>query len=113
MRSLHLEQACQPSTNPLVFYCNPMSKSSDKNQLNIRLDPEINVLLEAEMQRVLARKEKIRQDAGPEEYDLLHGKPTAPTRVETAKRILSHALIKLNPPLPETINVTANDNPNQ
>ena len=90
-----------------------MSKSSDSNQLNIRLDPEINVLLEAEMQRVLARKEKIRQSVGPEEYDLLHGKPTAPTRVETAKRILSHALIKLNPPLPETIDVTANDNSNQ
>ena len=87
-----------------------MSKSSDSNQLNIRLDPEINDLLEAEMQQVLARKEKIRQSVGPEEYARLHGKPTAPTRVETAKRILSHALIKLNPPLPEDpIDVIAND----
>ena len=91
-----------------------MSKSSDSNQLNIRLDPEINLLLEAEMHQVLIRKEKIRQDVGPEEYDLLHGTPTPPTRVETAKRILTHALIKLNPPLPnDPIDVTANDNSNQ
>jgi len=87
-----------------------MSKSSDKNQLNIRLDPEINELLEAEMHKVLAKKEKIRQDTGPEEYDLIYGKPTAPTRVETAKRILTQKLIELNPPLPEDpIDVIAND----
>ena len=87
-----------------------MSKSSDKNQLNIRLDPEINVLLEAEMHKVLAKKEKIRQDTGLEEYDLIYGKPTAPTRVETAKRILTQKLIELNPPLPEDpIDVIAND----
>ena len=87
-----------------------MSKSSDKNQLNIRLDPEINVLLEAEMNKVLAKKEKVRQDVGPDEFDLLYGKPKAPTRVETAKKLLSIKLIELNPPLPEDpIDVIAND----
>tara|TARA_R100001443_G_scaffold47135_1_gene59818 strand:+ start:342 stop:599 length:258 start_codon:yes stop_codon:yes gene_type:complete len=64
----------------------------DPNQISMRLDEDVNELLEQLRQDSIAGQLQIREEIGADRYDCHHGKPTPPTRPELCKRILQQAI---------------------
>ena len=64
----------------------------DPNQISMRLDEDVNELLEQLRQDSIAGQLEIREEIGAARYDHHHGKPTPPTRPELCKRILQQAI---------------------
>ena len=66
--------------------------SKETNQISIRLDEDVNGLVDQLRQEAIAEQLKIREEVGIERFDAQFGKPTPPTRSELCKRVLQKAL---------------------
>jgi len=66
--------------------------SKETNQISIRLDDDVNGLVEQLRQIAIEEKLKIREEVGTERFDAQFGKPTPPTRSELCKRVLQGAI---------------------
>jgi len=66
--------------------------SKETNQISIRLDDDVNGLVEQLRQIAIEEKLKIREEVGAERFDAQFGKPTPPTRSELCKRVLQGAI---------------------
>ena len=75
-----------------VPYSNLTMAKRDPNQISMRLDEDVNELLEQLRQDSIAGQLQIREEIGADRYDCHHGKPTPPTRPELCKRILQQAI---------------------
>ena len=64
----------------------------ETNQISIRLDDDVNGLVEQLRQIAIEEKLKIREEVGAERFDAQFGKPTPPTRSELCKRVLQGAI---------------------
>jgi len=62
------------------------------NQISMRLDEDVNELLEQLRQDSIAGQLQIREEIGATRYDHYHGKPTPPARSEICKSILQQAI---------------------
>ena len=78
--------------NNTVPYSNLIMASKETNQISIRLDDDVNVLVEQLRQIAIEEKLKIREEVGAERFDAQFGKPTPPTRSELCKRVLQGAI---------------------
>ena len=66
--------------------------SKETNQISIRLDDDVNGLVEQLRQIAIEEKLKIREEVGAERFDAQFGKPTPPTRSDLCKRVLQGAI---------------------
>ena len=66
--------------------------TKDTNQVSVRLDDDVNDLLEQLRQVAIEEKLKIREEIGAERFDAQFDKPTPPKRSELCKRILQGAI---------------------
>ena len=66
--------------------------SKETNQISIRLDDDVNDLLEQLRQQAIAEQLKIREEVGAERFGAQFNKPTPPKRSELCKRILQGAI---------------------
>ena len=75
-----------------VPYSKLIMASKETNQISIRLDDDVNGLVEQLRQIAIEEKLKIREEVGAERFDAQFGKPTPPTRSELCKRVLQGAI---------------------
>ena len=66
--------------------------SKETNQISIRLEEDVNGLVDQLRQEAIAEQLKIREEVGVERFDAQFGKPTPPTRSELCKRVLQGAI---------------------
>ena len=66
--------------------------SKETNQISIRLDEDVNGLVDQLRQAAIEEQLKIREEVGAERFDAQFGKPTPPTRSELCKRVLQTAI---------------------
>ena len=71
-----------------MAYENP----KQSNQISLRLDDDVNKVVDQLRQEAIAEQLKIREEVGAERFDAQFGKPTPPTRSELCKRVLQGAI---------------------
>jgi hypothetical protein len=71
-----------------MAYENP----KQSNQISLRLDDDVNKVVDQLRQEAIAEQLKIREEVGAERFDAQFGKPTPPTRSELCKRVLQTAI---------------------